>query len=95
MLANVEPSSHWMDTMLHELGHGVYDAEIDPALPWLLRSTHLVTTEAIAIMFGRLHRDPVWLREVAGLGAEEVAELAPRLAALGPPRRWSSRAGCS
>ena len=30
VLANVEPSAYWMDTMLHELGHGVYDAGIDP-----------------------------------------------------------------
>ena len=82
VLANVEPGSYWMDTMLHELGHGVYDAAIDASLPWLLRSTHLVTTEAIAIMFGRLHRDPDWLTRIAGLSDDQVEELRPRLEAL-------------
>ena len=82
VLANVEPSAYWMDTMLHELGHGVYDAGIDTGLPWLVRSTHLVTTEGIAIMFGRLHRDAEWLAQVAGLSSDAVADLAPRLQEL-------------
>ena len=79
VLANVVANHDWMDTMLHELGHGVYDAGIDPELPWLLRSCHLVSTEAIAILFGHLAADAQWLERVAGLSASEARSLAELL----------------
>jgi peptidyl-dipeptidase A len=82
VLCNVEANERWADTMLHEFGHAVYDRELDPDLPWLLREpAHALTTEGIAMMFGRLVRDPAWLRDVAGLDDHTVQELAPRLAA--------------
>ena len=40
VLCNVVPNADWMDTMLHELGHGVFSAGHDRSLPWLLRSCH-------------------------------------------------------
>src|SRR3954471_2149400 len=62
VLCNVEANERWADTMLHEFGHAVYDRELDPDLPWLLREpAHALTTEGIAMMFGRLVRDPSWL----------------------------------
>lgn len=80
VLANVEPNERWADTMLHEFGHAVYDLELDPGLPWLLREpAHACTTEGIAMLFGRLVRDPVWLRDIAGTPTDVLAELAPRL----------------
>ena len=48
------PTHDSADTMLHELGHGVYDLGFRDDLPWLLRSTHLVATEASALLFGAL-----------------------------------------
>jgi peptidyl-dipeptidase A len=75
VLANVAPDRYWADTMLHELGHGVFDLGIDRGLPWLLRGCHLTLTEGIAILMGRLAQDAGWLRDVAGLGAGEAAEL--------------------
>ena len=82
VLCNVEPNERWADTMLHEFGHAVYDRDLDPELPWLLREpAHALTTEGIAMMFGRLVRDPVWLRDVAGVAAADVDALAPQLAA--------------
>src|SRR5690606_7935183 len=82
VLCNVEPNERWADTMLHEFGHAIYDLELDPALPWLLREpAHPLTTEGIAMMFGRLVRDPVWLRDVAGIPDVVLADLAPRLGA--------------
>lgn len=75
VLANVADDRYWADTMLHELGHGAYDAGFDPALPWLLRDCHLTVTEGIAILMGRLAQDPEWLRDVAGLGAHQLAGL--------------------
>ncbi len=84
VLANVEPNERWADTMLHEFGHAVYDLELDRSLPWLLREpAHACTTEGIAMMFGRLVRDPTWLRDVAGVPAERVEQLAPSLTAAG------------
>ena len=46
VLANVIDNHGWIDTMLHELGHAVYDLGFDDELPWAVRDTHLVTTEA-------------------------------------------------
>ncbi|MEI8001311.1 MAG: hypothetical protein WCI50_08160 [Actinomycetes bacterium] len=80
VLANVEANERWADTMLHEFGHAVYDRALDPDLPWLLREpAHACTTEGVAMLFGRLARDPEWLRHVVGVPASELATLAPSL----------------
>ncbi|HEX7880259.1 MAG TPA: M2 family metallopeptidase [Candidatus Eisenbacteria bacterium] len=77
VLCNVRPSEYWMSTMLHEFGHAVYDAGLDFDLPWLLRSpAHTMTTEAVAMLFGRLTRNAEWLTRVAGVPATEAARLA-------------------
>lgn len=81
VLANVEPNAYWTDTMLHELGHGSYDVGIDRSLPWLLRTTHLIPTEGVAMLFGRLAREPAWLSRVAAVDDGELAPLADRLPA--------------
>jgi peptidyl-dipeptidase A len=94
VLCNVEPSERWMDTMLHEFGHAIYDRESDRTLPWLLRgAAHPLTTEGIAMLFGRLARDPAWLAEVAGVDRSTLDGLAPALrdaqrAALLTFARW-------
>jgi peptidyl-dipeptidase A len=75
VLANVEHDAYWADTMLHELGHGVFDLGFDRSLPWLLRDSHLTATEGIAIMMGSLAQDATWLREVVGLAPAEAAAL--------------------
>jgi len=81
VLANVVPDSYWMDTMLHELGHGVYDAGFDPTLPWLLRDCHLVVTEGIAILMGRQVGEVDWLEQVAGVPPADAWGLSERLRA--------------
>ncbi len=81
VLANVVPTQHWMDTMLHELGHATFDAGFDPSLPWLLRDTHLVVTEGIAILMGRLASDAEWLERVVGVDPDAVAAIADALRA--------------
>ena len=74
VLCNVRPTERWMGTMLHELGHAVYDRHLERSLPWLLRSqAHILTTEASAMLFGRLSKNPVWLRTWAGADARELA----------------------
>ena len=67
--------SYWTDTMLHEFGHGVFDLGFDRSLPWSLRDAHLTVTEGIAIMMGALAQEASWLRDVAGLDADEAEAL--------------------
>jgi peptidyl-dipeptidase A len=81
VLCNVEPNERWADTMLHEFGHGTYDREVHRSVPWLLReAAHPLTTEGVAMLFGRLVRDPVWLTSVVGIPGTEVDALHERLA---------------
>ena len=81
VLANVVPNQSWAETMLHELGHGVYDLGFDESLPWALRDTHLVTTEATALLFGSLAGRRDWLERVLGIEPGEAERLEARLRA--------------
>jgi peptidyl-dipeptidase A len=80
VLSNNRPSEYWAGTMLHEFGHALYDTHVDRDLPWLLRSMHPLTTEGVAMLFGRLVRDVEWLGTVAGVDEADLAGLRPRLA---------------
>lgn len=82
ILCNLQPDLRWTETLLHELGHAVYDKYLPLELPFLLREpAHTASTEAIAMLFGRLPLDPTWQREILGLAADVVAELTPTLQA--------------
>jgi len=77
IICNVRPDNYWMNTMLHELGHAVYDYYYDPQAPWLLRgAAHSLTTEAVANFFGRLSANPQWLAQVAGVPQAEANRVA-------------------
>lgn len=80
VLCNNVPGEYWTETMLHEFGHAVYDAGVTASLPWLFRTMHPLTTEGIAMLFGRLSLDPEWLRDIAGVPASTVDGAAPALA---------------
>jgi peptidyl-dipeptidase A len=76
-LDNVKPYSYWMNTLLHELGHGAYSYYNDRNLPFTLRdAAHTFTTEAIANMFGRLATDPVWMQNMGIINAAESEKIA-------------------
>ncbi|MDD4857999.1 MAG: M2 family metallopeptidase, partial [Candidatus Krumholzibacteria bacterium] len=76
VLANMKNNAYWMETILHELGHGVYDKNIDPSLPYILRTyPHLCVTEASAEYFGRLSQDPAWMKAALGLDDKELAKI--------------------
>jgi len=82
VMCSLVSDERWMETLLHELGHGVYDQYLDPNLPFLLRRpAHTLSTEAIAMLMGRLALNPEWLVEVVGAPADEVADIAPFLKA--------------
>jgi peptidyl-dipeptidase A len=76
-LDNIRPDSYWMNTILHELGHGVYSYYNDMSLPFTLREpAHTFTTEAIANMFGRLATDPQWMKNMGIIDDEESKKIA-------------------
>lgn len=73
IMANIVPGERWTEVILHECGHAAYDTSIERRLPFLLREpAHTFVTEAMALLSGRLVRDPVWLTEIAGLRIEQV-----------------------
>ena len=73
VLCNVRSDERWMGTMLHEFGHAVYDQGIDRSLPYLLREpAHILTTEATAMLFGRLSKNAAWLTRYAGMPEAEA-----------------------
>lgn len=77
ILCNIKDNTYWMNTMLHEYGHGVYDKYIDRELPYILRDpAHTFTTEAIAQLFGRFASNPQWLMNVVGISQEEKDAIA-------------------
>lgn len=76
VVCNIKPNHRWMSTMLHEFGHAAYDKFINPQLPWSLREpSHIFTTEAIAMLFGRFASNPVWLRDVIGIEKKEAEKI--------------------
>ncbi len=75
ILCNLKNDERWMETMLHELGHAVYDKYHDREVPFLLRSpAHIFTTEAIAMLFGRLSRNAAWMDDMMDLSDAERAK---------------------
>lgn len=76
ILCNLQNTERWMETILHELGHAVYSKYHDPNEPWLLREpAHSFTTEAVAMLFGRLSRNPAWMQKMLGLTREQRVEI--------------------
>ena len=85
ILCNLRPNTRWVTTQMHELGHAIYNKHLPLSLPYLLRTpAHTNSTEAIAMLMGRLSHHPRWLVEVAGgdmaamaaIGREAQLELA-------------------
>ncbi|MHC4205044.1 MAG: M2 family metallopeptidase [Planctomycetota bacterium] len=76
ILCNIKSNEAWMETTLHELGHAVYDKFHDGEVPYLLREpAHAFTTEAIAMFFGRLSRNPAWMQQMLDLSDEQRREI--------------------
>lgn len=82
VLANVVPDEYSTATLLHEFGHAAYDKYQDVEMPWLLMThAHDSTTEAIAMMFGRLTGDTDWLMRIAHADGDELVDRAEKLEA--------------
>ena len=81
VLCNLDGTTRWMDTTLHEFGHALYNRYIDETLPWLLReAAHTFVTEAVAMYFGRHARDPMWLREIVSVPEDRTRAVAGTMA---------------
>ena len=79
-MCSLRNNRYWLETLMHELGHGVYSMNIDRSMPWLVREeAHTFTTEAIAELFGSLPTNPVWLKGAAGIPAKVVDDWASTL----------------
>ncbi len=76
ILCNIEDKEYWMEVTLHELGHGVYFKYHDRKVPYLIREpAHILTTEAIAMVFGRLSRNAAWMRQMLELSDQQRNEI--------------------
>ncbi len=76
VLCNIKPNERWMSTMLHEFGHAVYDKYIDREIPFILRQpAHIFTTEAIAMLFGRLSKNPYWIESALKISRSEANKI--------------------
>jgi peptidyl-dipeptidase A len=76
VLCNIKNNEYWMGTILHELGHGVYFEYCDTQGPYLLREpAHTFTTEAVAMFFERLSRNPAWMQQMLDLSDRQRLEI--------------------
>lgn len=80
---NVESNARWMGTLLHELGHTIYQDGIDRAtLPYDLRDDPQgFLNEGFAMFCEQPMFDPGWLSQMAGVPRTEAERLVPRLVA--------------
>lgn len=66
ILTNIRPNMRWLEVIIHELGHAVYEKGYDPKLHWYLRTApHMITTEAIALITGRQAYDASFLKHIS------------------------------
>jgi peptidyl-dipeptidase A len=76
ILCNLKNNETWMETILHELGHATYDKRHGDDVPYILREpAHIFTTEAVAMFFGRLSRNPAWMQQMLELSDRQRAEI--------------------
>jgi peptidyl-dipeptidase A len=76
ILCNLQNNERWMETILHELGHGATDFYRNRETPFFLREpAHAFTTEGVAMFFGRLSRNADWMKAALGLSDGEASEI--------------------
>jgi peptidyl-dipeptidase A len=76
VLCNLKPNLYWADTIVHELGHGIYDKYVAPDVPFLLHeAAHSITTEGYAIMMGSMVKNQDFLVTVLKVPPEKAVEI--------------------
>ncbi|MEK7711269.1 MAG: M2 family metallopeptidase [Planctomycetota bacterium] len=77
VLCNIKANAYWADTLVHELGHAVYDKYIGKDVPFLLHEpSHSMTTEGFAMMMGAMTKNEDFLVKAVKLSPGEAANLA-------------------
>lgn len=77
ILANMRPNYYWVNTLLHEMGHAMYDKYMDQQLPLVLKEpAHQFTSEGVAMMFQRMAANAQWLQEMIGISDAEKKRIA-------------------
>lgn len=72
VLCNLKPNLYWADTVIHEVGHAVYEQYIHNDVPFLLHEpSHPITTEGMAMMFGAFVKGEDFLNRVRKLPADQ------------------------
>lgn len=80
ILCNLRGTERWLSTMMHELGHAVYDKYIPQSLPFFVREpAHTLSTEAVAELMGRFTKSPIWLTKYSGIDRELVMQIGPQM----------------
>lgn len=80
VLANLKPNQYWFDTLLHELGHGVYSFYLDRSLPYFLRTeAHIFATEGVAMLFGRLAQNGAFYQAMGLISGEDSSAFSQAL----------------
>lgn len=82
-LNNVKSTLKWLETILHELGHAVYDLGFKHTLPWLLKEPpHMIPTEAMALLAGRQAYTTDSLPLLVGISPEKALLIAKAAVSL-------------
>ncbi|MBU0617521.1 MAG: M2 family metallopeptidase, partial [Planctomycetes bacterium] len=77
ILCNIKPNLYQTGTVLHELGHAVYDKYIAEDVPFVLRTpAHAMTTEGVAILLGTMVSNEDWLGHALQLSPQQLATVA-------------------
>jgi peptidyl-dipeptidase A len=83
IIQNMKNNEKWMETTLHELGHAVYEKNMDFSFPFILRrAAHTFTTEAIALLFGRLSKNVDFIKnhcDVDEYSSEDLSNISKEL----------------
>ena len=76
IVQNTKNDEYWMNTTLHELGHGVYSKYQDFNLPFLLKGeAHIFTTEAIALFFERADKNISFIKKYCNITEDEAKDI--------------------
>lgn len=76
VLCNLKPNLYWADTLIHELGHAVYDQYISKDVPFIIHEpSHSLTTEGYAMMVGAVAKNEEWLTKALNVPADQAAKL--------------------
>lgn len=76
MIANLENDAISTDRILYETGFASTMKYVDSELPFILRQpAHFMVSDAIGILFSRLAKDPLWLKQTVNVPEEEIEKI--------------------